>query len=65
MGQDHPVRQKRRVKIRRLGVRDEAGVGALIQAGLRERFDPYLEGYDPDLNDLWAHHLEISGRRAS
>ena len=47
------------MKIRRLEVRDKAGVRALIQAGLRERFDPYLEGYDPDLNDLWAHHLEF------
>ena len=47
------------MKIRRLELGDEAGVRALIQAGLRERFDPYLEGYDPDLNDLWAHHLEF------
>ena len=47
------------MKIRRLELGDEAGVRALIQAGLRERFDPHLEGYDPDLNDLWAHHLEF------
>jgi GNAT superfamily N-acetyltransferase len=59
VGQDHPVRQKRRVKIRRLELEDAAAVRELVKAGLRERFDPYLEGYDPDLDDLWAHHLEF------
>ena len=47
------------MKIRRLEAGDAAVVRALVQAGLCERFDPYLEGYDPDLNDLWAHHLEF------
>ncbi len=47
------------MKIRRLEVQDEAAVRGLIQAGLRERFNPYLEGYDPDLNDLWTYHLEF------
>lgn len=47
------------MKVRRLEAGDAAAVRALIQAGLRERFDPYLEGYDPDLDDLWAHHLEF------
>ena len=47
------------MKIRRLEAGDAAVVRALIQAGLRERFDPYLEGYDPDLDDFWAHHLEF------
>ena len=47
------------MKVRRLEVEDTAAVRALIQAGLRERFNPYLEGYDPDLDDLWAHHLEF------
>ena len=47
------------MKIRRLEDRDAVAVRELVQAGLRERFDPYLEGYDPDLNDLWADHLEF------
>ncbi len=47
------------MKIRRLEDRDAVAVRELVQAGLRERFDPYLEGYDPDLDDLWAHHLEF------
>ena len=47
------------MKIRRLEARDEAVVRALIQAGLIERFNPYLEGHDPDLSDLRAYHLEF------
>ena len=47
------------MKIRRLEDRDAVAVRELVQAGLRERFDPYLEGYNPDLNDLWADHLEF------
>ena len=47
------------MKIRRLEVEDAAAARALILAGLIERFDPYLEGYDPDLNELGAHHIEF------
>ena len=47
------------MKIRRLEVKDAATVRELVKAGLIERFDPYLEGYDADLDDLWAHHLEF------
>ena len=47
------------MKIRRLEAEDSAAVYELVRVGLTERFDPYLEGYDPDLNDLRAHHIEF------
>ena len=47
------------MKIRRLEAEDATAARALIQAGLMERFKPYLEGYDPDLSDLLINHLEF------
>ena len=38
---------------------DQVETKALIEAGLKERFDPYLEDYNLDLNDLERHLLTM------
>jgi GNAT superfamily N-acetyltransferase len=55
------------VTIRPLEPRDQAAASALIESGLRERFQPYIAAYNPDLERLAEAHLvflvgELEGR---
>ncbi len=55
------------MKIRPLEPCDEPAAKALIEAGLRERFNPYIATYNPDLKAIGAAHLvflvgELEGR---
>ena len=47
------------VVIRAFQAVDQVETKALIEAGLKERFDPYLEDYNLDLNDLERYHLTM------
>jgi hypothetical protein len=69
MGQNHSVRQERRLNlhIRAFHPRDNAAARALIVTGLQERFPEYHDELNVDLLNIAAHHHalligELGGR---